>query len=289
MVLDPLGDTTVGSEGFILLPATRLYGEFGRYSNGSGDDHRWNAKTGGYLEFARWDSSWSIGLVGTMEVVMDPLNDISFNPRAIFWEEGLLASARLTSGSALQFGYVHRCKHDIDNLEIYTARGELEQRTLIYSGLTTRYLARPRRLADVWGSWGLYGGFALRNDLFLHLFDGSQDTGVPTLEHLLDAVTITGRLDLRSADGPVGFHLMGNGMVSFFGEEPGLSGRTKGITLLGSMPYLELGLDLFNTKGMLFTIFARGEWQRDGGIRDAVTSEHLFLLGLRSQTFGSMW
>ena len=56
----------------------------------------------------------------------------TFNPRAIFWEEGVLAGFRLDEGIALQAGYIHRCKHDIDNLEI-TARGREEQRTLIYN------------------------------------------------------------------------------------------------------------------------------------------------------------
>ncbi len=285
LVLDPLGDTTVGTEGFILLPSAKLYGEFARYSNGSGSDHRWNAKLGGYAEFARWDSSWSVGLVGTMEVIIDPQNDIAFNPRAIFWEEGIMASARLGQQSALQFGYIHRCKHDIDNLEIFAFRNEWEQRTQIFSGLMTRWLLRPRPLIE--GAWSLYGGLALRNDFFLHLFDEDLDT--INLNRLIDAFTVTGRLDLRHGDAPWGLHLNGSGMLTLYGEGEEFSDRFKGITPYIDAPFLELGADIFNPKGMSFTVFMRGEWQRDGGIRSEPTRTDLLLFGIRAANFGSMW
>lgn len=287
VVLDPLGDTTVGRGGFIPLPGTRLYGEFARYSDGSGSDHRWNAKMGGYLEFARWDSTWSIALMGTMEVIMDPQNDISFNPRAIFWEEGALASARLGTHSALQFGYMHRCKHDIDNLDILDVRNERQKRTLIYSGIVTRWLNRPRPLIE--GSWNLYGGFSVRNDLFVHLLDDSKEEYSPNLSTLLDAVTLTGRLDLRRPEARWGMHLNGSLMVSLYGGEEGIFDRFSDVRAFVEAPFLELGADVFNPNGMSFTLFGRGEWQRDGGIRAQPLSEKLFLIGVRAAGFGGMW
>lgn len=285
VVLDPLADTTVGTNGFILLPATRMYGEFARYSNTSGSDHRWNAKMGGYVEFARQDSTWSVGMVGTMEVIVDPQNDIAFNPRAIFWEEGLMGSLRLGTHSALQLGYIHRCKHDIDNLEIYAIRNEWEQRTLIYSGLMTRWLLRPRPLLR--GSWNLRGGLALRNDWFLHLHD-AQDSAL-NLNRLLDAFTVTGRLELHKQNAPWMLHLTGNGMLSFYGEDEGFPERFSGVTSYLDVPFLEFGVDIFNPRGMSFTAFVRGEWQRDGGLTYVPTETNLLLFGIRAASFGSMW
>jgi hypothetical protein len=290
-VYDPLGDHAADTAGFQWLPSTRLFAEFSRYSNGSGAHHRWNAKTGGYFEIARWDSSWSIAMVGTMEMVADPFSDIGFNPRAIFWEEGLLASRRLGERSALEFGYVHRCKHDIDNLEPYTIAGRLEQETLIYSGITTRALWRPAPLLA--GPLPLDGALAVRNDFFLHLFDQREPHEAQTTGHdmntLADAVNITVRLDFRERDARWGVHLNGDYMLAMYGSGSGLAGRWSGISALGSVPFLELGLDLFNPHGAAFTLFARGEWQRDGAITPFATPARLFSFGVRAGSFGGMW
>lgn len=290
-IYDPLGDHAADTMGFQWLSGTRLLAEFSRYSNGSGPHHRWNAKTGGYFEVARWDSAWSIAVIGTMEMVADPFSDITFNPRAIFWEEGVLASRRLGERSALQFGYVHRCKHDIDNLEPYILAGRQEQSTFIYSGITTRLLLRPAPLLD--GPLPIYGALAVRNDLFLHLFDErkpheAESTG-RNMNTLADAINITGRIDLRPDDAHWGAHLSGDFMLSMFGEEKGLGGRWSGITAHGSFPFMELGLDLFNPRGASFTIFARGEWQRDGRINPFATPAKLFAIGIRAGSYGGMW
>ncbi|HVK38079.1 MAG TPA: hypothetical protein VNA88_06085, partial [Candidatus Kapabacteria bacterium] len=88
--LDPLADHALDTLGTTWLNGARLYAEFARNTPGDAD-HRWVARTGGVAELVRWDSSASLMIVGTMEVVIDPNNDITFNPRAIFWEEGLMA------------------------------------------------------------------------------------------------------------------------------------------------------------------------------------------------------
>jgi hypothetical protein len=291
VVYDPLGNHALDTNGFEWLPATRLYGEFSRYSNGSGAHHRWNAKSGGFFEIARWDSSWSIAMVGTMEMVADPFSDIGFNPRAIFWEEGVLASRRLGDEAAIQFGYVHRCKHDIDNLEPYLLADRIEQETLIYSGITTRALWRPRPILE--GPVPLEGALAVRNDLFLHLFDQrepheAEATG-RSMNTLADAVNITARLDLRAREARWGLHLNGDFMLSLYGAGTGFSGRWSRLTALGAFPFLELGLDLFNPRGAAFTIFTRGEWQRDGAIAPFATPARLLSFGVRASSFEEMW
>ena len=287
IILDPLGDTTLNSDRFTLLPGTRLYGEFGYYADGEGDQtHQWNAKMGGYAEFARWDSTWSIALAGTMEVIMDPLNDINFNPRAIFWEEGALISTRApwNNHAGIQFGYTHRCKHDIDNIEVFKREGSYEQRTLIYSGPFFRVLHRPTKFFD--GPIDLYAGSALRLDYFFHTLDNPWDdreTGSqPNIEDLIGSLTASARLDGRFGNGWLGLHGSASYMVT-------LASPDEGTTLHGKAPFAELGLDFYNPTGSAFTIFARGEWQRDAGILMEPTPASLILLGVRASSFGGMW
>lgn len=290
-ILDPLADTSLDTAGTTWLPGGVLLAEFARYSSGSGDDHRWNAKTGGYMEIVRVDSLWSVAAVGTMELVADPQNDITFNPRAIFWEEGLLASRRLGTGSALQFGYIHRCKHDIDNLEIQIVRGVAEQRTLIYSGLVTRYLMRPRAIEN--DLLPLELGGALRNDFFLHLLDSrirkdAENVGLD-IESLVDAASLTLRADIRPNGKRYGAHLSGSVMMSLFGRQRGFTERFNAIRILGSIPFLELGFDIFNPQGGSFTLFARGEWQRDAGVRTRPEAKNLFMVGIRMGNARTIW
>jgi hypothetical protein len=281
VVLDPLASAITDTSAFVFLPGTHLYAEFSRYDNASGDAHRWNAKTGGYFEVVRWDSTASIAFVGTTEVVMDPLNDITFNPRAILWEEGLVGTFAAADRWHLQAGYVHRCKHDIDNLEIRILRQSDEQRTLIYSGLMTRLVLPIYTLLA--GPTEVTATGTLRNDFFLHLLDSrfaSQESG-RSLESLIDAVNIGGRLELRLPDGRIGAHLSAGLMLSIFGARPGFSERFSELTLLGSVPVAELGVDLVNPNGGRLAFFVRGEWQRDDAIASNPSAARLVLFGVR--------
>lgn len=290
VTLDPLADHSLDTSGTSWLNGARLYAEFSRYTSGD-DDHRWNARIGGVAEMIRWDSTADISIVGTMEVVVDPNNDIAFNPRAIYWEEGLLAGVRLAGDLSLQAGYVHRCKHDIDNLEIVELTGRREQRTLIYSGLLTRLSARELRLVE--RPWALTAATALRNDLFLHLLDDRRDgetRGVGTdVEALVDALSLTARLDAGPAGGRWRLRASVSLMATALGAERGFAERFDDITILGSVPFAELGIELFNPNGSAFTLYVRGEWQRDSGVRSVPTSASLGLIGVRVSDARWMW
>jgi hypothetical protein len=291
VIYDPLGMHRHDTAGFSFMTGTNFYGEFVRYSNGSGSSHRWNAKSGGFAEFARWDSTASIYMIGTTEVVIDPLNDISFNPRAIFWEEGVMASFRLAHEAALQFGYIHRCKHDIDNLS-FDPQVASEQRTLIYSGIVARALWRPRVLVSE--PFELRGGFTVRNDFFMHLLDDrptsqeARDAG-GSMERLINSTNVSGRLDIRPADASWRCYLTTDMMLSLFGAQPGFTDRFDDIRLLGSIPFVELGAEIFNPNGAAFTLFARGEWQRDAGIHATPERGRLAEFGVRISTVDGMW
>ncbi len=282
--LDPLGDTTVSSEGVIPLPGTRFYGEFARYSDESGDQHRWNARSGGYLEFVRIDGTWSISLNGTMEVVMDPLNDIAFNPRAIFWEEGVMIS-RTTPwpNGSLQTGYTHRCKHDIDNYEVFATTGAREQRTLIYSGPFLRLLHRPTTITS--GSAGsITLGGALRYDHYLHLLDDRGYTGRPehegSLEDLVSSLSLSGRIGFDVRGSILGLSLSGGVQRSF----------REGTTPVDKVDaWGELMVEARNRTGMAFGLYLRAEQLQDGGILTRPKSASLLSLGVRASPGMGMW
>jgi hypothetical protein len=288
---DPLGNRSVDSTAFDWLTAERIHVEFARYTNGSGNSHRWNAKLGGFVELARWDSTWSIALVGTTEIVIDPNNSIGFNPRSIFWEEGLLVSRRLGHNAAIQLGGMQRCKHDIDNLELSYNTGRPEERTLIFSGATLRMLMRPDTFIPDLDF--LRGGLALRDDYYFHLLDhripSEANNAGGHLDRLINTLTVGGRLELRPAGSRIGGHLGGSIMISLSGGAIHGDDRFSNLSLATSIPFVEAGLDLFNPTGSGLTLFVRGEWQRDAQIVPVPERASLVLIGFRFADVRTVW
>ncbi len=134
LVVNPLWDEGQAESGETSYVHTfGGWASFGPYLRFQDDDHQWNHQIGGFLEVVRWGQSTSLHVTTQIEFIADPFNNINFNPRAIFWEEGVVLTRR-TGGPYWQFGYYHRCKHDIDNLN----RGE--ERTLIYGSFMNRMI-----------------------------------------------------------------------------------------------------------------------------------------------------
>jgi hypothetical protein len=163
------------------------WAEFGGYPI---DDsiHAWIQRLGAVIELVRIGSGWSIAFATDIEFIADPNNDIRFNPRAVFWQEGLLLTNRIGNGY-WQLGYYHRCKHDVDNLSIGT------ERSLIYGSVTGKYaipLALPRTTYS--------GAAVIRGDIYTIRQDdrtgASTDDGMPDVRRLL--ATLGGSLHLRS-------------------------------------------------------------------------------------------
>ena len=109
-----------------------VWGEFGFYRIKTDDDHSWLQKLGIVVDFYKTEN-FSFSGISSIEFIADPHNDIRFNPRAIFWDEGFFITQKLNS-SFLQVGYYHRCKHDVDNLSWK------KERTLIYGSISLKYL-----------------------------------------------------------------------------------------------------------------------------------------------------
>lgn len=92
------------------------WAEFGKFAFEKDTSHEYHHQLGAVMEMARWGNN-SIGFSTQVEFIYDPNNEIDFNPRSIFWEEGIVYT-RDQGDHRLQLQYMHRCKHDIDNLEL---------------------------------------------------------------------------------------------------------------------------------------------------------------------------
>lgn len=112
--------------------ALNVWGEFGLYRIKTDDDHSWLQKLGLIIDFYK-TNNFSFSGISSIEFIADPHNDIRFNPRAIFWDEGFFITNKFEN-SFLQVGYYHRCKHDVDNLSWR------KERTLIYGSISIKYI-----------------------------------------------------------------------------------------------------------------------------------------------------
>jgi len=130
-------DTTKGAK---FLRQNGLWGNLARGFGSTDERFAWSMSFGGIIQFVETENSMFY-LQGDADVLSDIYNDISFNPRAIFWTEGLVYGLRLDTTNELHLGYIHRCKHDIDNLDNQVV-GANEERTLIYGSLMGKYIAR---------------------------------------------------------------------------------------------------------------------------------------------------
>jgi hypothetical protein len=154
IAFDPLRDTTdrIPSDQIRWMHSSAGWGEFGGYILDRDAEHAWLQRLGALIELARIGEHTSIAFTTEIEFIANPDNNIRFNPRAVFWQEGLLVTVA-RGDHRWQLGYYHRCKHDVDNLSIG------RERSLIYGSLLARYLVPFTH--DQWVGVGV-----LRGDLF---------------------------------------------------------------------------------------------------------------------------
>lgn len=133
MILNPLENPNVDIAENEISWFTQAggWGSFGTYGLYGDDNHAWYQHLGAYFELYRRGNESSLAFTGQIEFIADTNNDINFSPRAIFWEEGLLYTRRI-GNPFIQFGYYHRCKHDIDNFRFG------EERTMVFGSVLAR-------------------------------------------------------------------------------------------------------------------------------------------------------
>ncbi len=182
----PAADT---SEGVKYLHRQGIWGNLGHGFNSTGDRFGWSISFGGIIQFVEWEHS-AISMTGDIEVLADTHNDISFNPRDVFWTEGFLYTDRIGT-TELSAGYIHRCHHNIDNLETDVV-GSNEARTLIYGSAIVR---------SVWKNISILG---ITSDLWSELdyYLIKEDDRHPTTD------TMTGNLNDMSTSLSAGFKFL---------------------------------------------------------------------------------
>jgi hypothetical protein len=128
-------------------PMASLYGgaDVARTSGSTYDEQAWQFRTHVAVEPYRFSDSTDDVQITTLvtahqEMTANPFNDIAFNPRTMRWEEyvQLLITTSTWTG---RIGWLHRCKHDLDNLDgpselDPSSAGQGVQRTIILSGPT---------------------------------------------------------------------------------------------------------------------------------------------------------
>ena len=135
LTINPLMDTRVPVEPdeWSWMHSSAGWGEFGGYRLIRDHEHAWLQRLGVFVEMFRVGEQSSLAFVGEIEFIANPDNDIRFNPRAVFWQEGFLFTQR--AGELFwQLGYYHRCKHDVDNLILQ------RERSLIYGSFLGKLL-----------------------------------------------------------------------------------------------------------------------------------------------------
>lgn len=185
------------------------WGEFGGYLSGD-REHAWIQRLGALIELVRIGERSSLAFASEIEFIANPENDIRFNPRAVFWQEGFLFTHRVGT-SYWQLGYYHRCKHDVDNLDIG------RQRSLIYGSIVGKYLF-PIALA------GFNGGVVARGDLYTIRLDDrtppSDEQHIPNVERLLSTLGGSIHLRRRLADPLLDLYVNTWIGTNFYGSRP---------------------------------------------------------------------
>lgn len=140
ILLNPLsGGNAAGGVQF--FPAAGGWAELDRYPAGMGDrDHSFNTMLGAAAQVFRSGDDLDFTVSSDVQLVATPDSPILFNPRALFWQESFQFGAAVAD-SFLHLGYVHRCKHDVDNVEVQETTGEKRELVLIYDSFFARWIS----------------------------------------------------------------------------------------------------------------------------------------------------
>ena len=109
----PLDDTT-RAIGF--MPAIDYFADIQRSQGSAGDDRAWGIRLAGTAEVWRVGHGTAFLITAADEVAANGQKDGGFNPRGISWELGAAFVHRFGAFD-WQLGFVHVCRHEIDNLD----------------------------------------------------------------------------------------------------------------------------------------------------------------------------
>jgi len=270
IILNPLSCTENHVPGNKLrwINSIKGWGEFGKYAIVRDTDHAWYQKLGLFMEFFRTGDHTNVMILGSIEFIADPDNDIKFNPRAIFWEEGILYTYKLKR-NFLQLGYYHRCKHDIDNLAIG------EERSLIYGSILGKYIV-PIELSSEFRSLLAFRTdiYTIKQDSRLPAFNESFN---PNYRNLTSSIGINFNIRNEKLIGIFGTYFHSFFSINSFSDNKGFFSRFGKINSASIDGGLALGI--FISGNALFCAEIRYEYFSDTGINPKPDDANLISIG----------
>lgn len=288
LTINPLGERIQSSDknDWAYLTKMQAWGEFGPYRIQRDNDHAWSVKIGGFVELLRLRNDQSLAFLSSIDLIADPHNEMRFNPRAVFWEEGFLYTIR-TSGFDYQIGYYQRCKHDIDNLLAAPSYPyESVQRALMYGSLLGKLL-----FPFTTGIPNDKALLALRLDVYTILQDDRlpkrwMDMGT-NLEQAMG--TLGGNFHFRGpmAEKSVEGFITAYGALTFYGKERGFTQRFKAFDSGRFSGGLAGGVALTGVVQM--RIGFSYEYLHDTSITVVPRAAHLVLLSIALVDPATMW
>lgn len=271
--INPLADSTLNRDMSMPGWANSFggWGAFGGYIKGD-HDHAWYQELGAFSELYRFNNKSSLIFTAQIEFIADLHNNINFNPRAIFWEEGLFFMKK-HKNIYWKLGYYHRCKHDIDNLALGF------ERSLIYGSLMGAVYYPVRVLEDQ----KLLLGFT--QDVYTITYDSRMPKEVFDTEDNWYQLLTTSRLnfsleqDFKNANS--GFFLKAFSMFTLYSENEGMFDRFKSIKNVVIHPGFSTGIYLRGNSDIRLGFDY--EYMPDTGIHIVPRKAHLLSFGIRVQ------
>ena len=255
------------------------WGEFSGYTLLRDEDHAWLQRLGGYVEIFRVGDEMSLAFLSNIEFIADPHNDIKFNPRAIFWDEGFLFTQRLED-TYWQVGYFHRCKHDIDNYFLGT------ERSLIFGSVYGAYLLPWQAESQL-----EEGLFAFRADVYTirqdDRFPVSTRQLEPNLKRMLGSLGATAHFRKTLSSKYWGIYSTVWSMMNFYGEKEGIINRFGAIKTALFNGGVSLGIALQGKVHMRLGVSY--EYLSDTGMNPAPGKAHLMTVGVTFIDPTVMW
>lgn len=272
--LNPLANPIDDDGGFFY--SIMGWADFARYMVRSDDKHFWDARMAIDVEIYRFKNNWSIILSSHLELMSSSNSTINFEPRGLFWDETLMFIKR-QNHFTWGVGYYHRCKHDIDNLNLIIRSGQYIARVLIWDSITLRFSPHP---FDIQWRNKLFKSsinLHIQNHFYVIKTDAvSAEYGErgPTYTNLINTFEIGADMDI------IRYKNFSFYVNPYFYLDAYRSGDT---TIFPLDMNIEFGVRLKGAKNIGFAIFARYEKWYDNGIEPYLENGEYFLIGVKIQ------
>lgn len=272
-ILSPLkSSSTTNDNDFFTF--TGAIAEFGKYLPAPYADfnHFWVSKATVFGEIYRYKDTFSVMLFSDIELLSSSNSPIYFDPRAFYWQEGVLLSYKYDMYN-FQFSFTHRCKHDVDNADIVSLSNEVRARVVIWDSLWLRAFTEHLTIYDFGNDILLKGVPFVRGDLYVLAIDSSvwyrtfPFTNYSTyseykVNRIVSSLSFGGVLDLELGRN-FGFYFKAYQWYDFLADNE-LWNWSRIRDVIGEY-YLELAFYI-RGGGVRMFFFIQNNFQRDPGI-----------------------